>query len=48
MMSRKLRTGYDDDVQFNTKKTYPFAIAVFDNSGDHDSYNSEPLKLKFK
>jgi hypothetical protein len=48
MMQRKLRTEYDDDVQFNTKKTYPFALALFDNSGDHDSYNSEPLKLRFK
>ncbi len=48
MMQRKLQTGNDDDVQFNTRKTYPFGLAVFDNSGDHDSYNSEPLKLKFK
>ncbi|MEE9567470.1 MAG: ethylbenzene dehydrogenase-related protein [Desulfobacteria bacterium] len=48
MMRRKHQTGNDDDVQFNTRKTYPFAVAVFDNSGDHDSYNSEPLKLKFK
>ncbi len=48
MMSRKLKTGYDDDVQFNTRKKYPFGIAVFDNSGDHSSYNSEPLKLQFK
>jgi hypothetical protein len=48
MMQRKLKTGNDDDAQFNTRKTYPFAIAVFDNSGDHSSYNSEPLKLKFK
>ena len=48
MMSRKLKTGHDDDVQFNTRKKYPFGIAVFDNSGDHNSYNSEPLKLQFK
>ena len=48
MISRKLNTGYDDDVQFNTKKTYPFGIAVFDNAHEHNSYNSEPLKLKFK
>lgn len=48
MMSRKLETGYDDDVQFNTRKKYPFALAVFDNAHEHNSYNSEPLKLEFK
>lgn len=48
MMSRKLITGYDDDVQFNTRKKYPLAIAVFDNAHEHNSYNSEPLKLQFK
>ena len=48
MMSRKLNTGYDDDTQFNTRKKYPFAVAVFDNAHEHNSYNSEPLKLQFK
>jgi hypothetical protein len=48
MMSRKLETGNDDDVQFNTRKKYPFALAVFDNAHEHHSYNSEPLKLQFK
>jgi hypothetical protein len=48
MMSRKLETGNDDDAQFNTRKSYPFAIAVFDNAHEHNSYNSEPLKLRFK
>ena len=48
IMSRKLDTGYDDDVQYNTRKKYPFAVAVFDNSGAEHSYNSEPLKLQFK
>jgi hypothetical protein len=48
VMSRKLNTGYDDDIQFNTRKKYPFSLAVFDNSGEHDSYNAEPLKLQFK
>ena len=48
MMSRKLETGYDDDVQFNTRKKYPFALAVFDNAHEHNSHNSEPLKLEFK
>ena len=48
VMSRKLETGNDDDAQFNTRKRYPFSLAVFDNSGEHDSYNAEPLKLQFK
>ena len=48
VMSRKLDTGYDDDLQFNTRKKYPFAVAVFDNAHEHNSYNSEPLKLDFK
>jgi len=48
VVSRKLKTGYDDDIQFNTRKKYPFSLAVFDNSGEHDSYNAEPLKLQFK
>jgi hypothetical protein len=48
MISRKLKTGNDDDVQYNTRKKYPFAIAVFDNAHEHNSYNSEPLKLQFK
>ncbi len=48
VMSRKLNTGYDDDIQFNTRKKYPFSLAVFNNSGGHDSYNAEPLRLQFK
>jgi len=47
-MSRKLSTGHDDDVQFNTRKKYPFTVAVFDNAHEHNSYNSEPLKLVFE
>jgi hypothetical protein len=47
MMSRKLDTGYDDDVQYNTRKKYSFSLAVFDNSGAEHSYNSDPLKLQF-
>ncbi|MFC1799105.1 ethylbenzene dehydrogenase-related protein [Thermodesulfobacteriota bacterium] len=48
MLYRKLDTGNDDDVVFNTKKKYNFAMALFDNSGDEDSYDSEVLTLKFK
>lgn len=47
LLSRKLDTGHDDDVKFNTAKPQNFAIAVFDNSGDEASYNSGPLKLIF-
>jgi len=48
MMSRKLKTGHDDDLQFNTRKQYPFGLAVFNNSGEENSYNDSPLKLVFK
>ena len=48
MMSRKLNTGNDDDLQFNTRKKYPFMMASFDNAHEHNSHNSEVLKLKFK
>ncbi len=48
MMSRKLKTGNGDDIQFNTRKRYPFAVAIFDNAHEHNSHNSEPLKLEFK
>ena len=47
-MSRKLDTENEDDVQYNTRKKYPFGIGVFDNAGAENSYNSEPLKLQFK
>ncbi|MEE8430346.1 MAG: ethylbenzene dehydrogenase-related protein [Candidatus Desulfatibia sp.] len=48
MMSRKLKTGNVDDVQFNTRRKYPFGVAVFDNASRLNSHNSEPLKLQFK
>lgn len=47
MLSRKLNTGHEDDVAFDPRKTYNFALAVFDDSGDEDSYDSEVLTLKF-
>jgi hypothetical protein len=46
MLSRKLETGNDDDVAFNTKKKYSFAMALFDDSSDSDSYDSEALTLE--
>jgi hypothetical protein len=48
MLYRKLDTGNDDDVAFNTRKKYNFAMALFDDSGDQDSYDSEVLILQFK
>ena len=48
MLHRKLDTGNDDDVAFNPRKKYSFAMALFDNSGDEDSYDSEILTLQFK
>lgn len=47
MLSRKLDTGNDDDVAFNPRKSYSFAMALFDDSGDEDSYDSEVMTLKF-
>jgi len=47
MLYRKLDTGHDDDVAFNLRKKYNFAMALFDDSGDENSYDSEVLTLKF-
>jgi hypothetical protein len=47
MLSRKLDTGQADDVAFNPKKEYSFAMALFDDSGDENSYDSEALTLRF-
>lgn len=48
MLYRKLDTGNDDDVAFNPRKKYNFAMALFDDSGDQDSYDSEVLSLQFR
>ncbi|TAN45809.1 MAG: hypothetical protein EPN22_01290 [Nitrospirae bacterium] len=48
MLQRKLDTGdKENDVMFDTRRDYSFAVAVFNNSSKHNSYNSAPLKLKF-
>ena len=47
MLYRQLDTGNDDDVAFNPRKKYNFAMALFDDSGDEDSYDSEVLSLQF-
>ena len=48
MLSRKLNTGNEDDVAFDPRREYSFAIAVFDDSGDEHSYDSEVLTLRFR
>lgn len=48
MLSRKLDTGNPDDTAFNPRRKYNFAMALFDNSGDEDSYDSEVITLNFK
>ncbi|MEE8168504.1 MAG: ethylbenzene dehydrogenase-related protein [Candidatus Hydrothermarchaeales archaeon] len=35
---RKLVTGHDDDVQFDTSRTYRFGIAVMDNTGGFEGF----------
>jgi hypothetical protein len=48
MLTRSLDTGHDDDVAFNPVRRYSFAMALFDDSGDEDSYDSEALTLEFR
>ena len=47
ILHRPLDTGHEDDVAFNPRKKYNFAMALFDDSGDEDSYDSEVLSLQF-
>ena len=48
MLYRKLDTGHEDDVAFNPRKKYNFAMALFDDSGDENSFDSEVLTLDFR
>lgn len=47
MLYRKLNTGHEDDIVFNPKKRYSFALAVFDDSGSEHSKATEPMTLLF-
>ncbi|MEW6230937.1 MAG: ethylbenzene dehydrogenase-related protein [Chloroflexota bacterium] len=48
LLGRKLKTGNDDDVQFDPAKSYPFSVAVYDDSGDENKYvSTAALKLSF-
>ncbi len=48
MFSRKLDTGHDDDVVFNPRRDYSFAIAVFDNTGEEHSKGIQAMILNFE
>jgi ethylbenzene dehydrogenase len=48
MLYRKLYTGNEDDTAFNPRKKYNFTMALFNDSGDEDSYDSEVITLRFK
>lgn len=49
LLSRKLKTGNDDDVAFDPSKAYPFSLGVFDDSSDPDKYGSAAvLTLGFR
>jgi hypothetical protein len=49
MLYRPLDTDHEDDVIFDPRKMYSFAMAVFDDSGNEDSYDIETtITLKFK
>ena len=49
VVSRKLVTGSEYDVQFNDmKKEYAFGVAVFDNAQVRHGYTPGVLKLKFE
>ena len=47
MLYRKLDTGHEDDVTFNPRKKYSFAMAVFDDSGADHSKATKAMVLKF-
>ncbi len=48
MLHRKLNTGQEDDVVFDVRRRFSFAIAVFDDSGADHSKATRSLVLIFK
>jgi hypothetical protein len=48
MLHRKLSTGQEDDVVFDVRKRFSFAIAVFDDTGGDHSKATRSLTLNFK
>jgi hypothetical protein len=48
MLHRKFNTGQEDDVVFDVRKRFSFAIAVFDDTGGDHSKATRSLSLNFK
>jgi len=48
MLHRQLNTGQEDDLAFDVRKRFSFAIAVFDDSGADHSKATRSLSLSFK
>jgi hypothetical protein len=48
MLHRKFNTGQEDDVVFDPRKRFSFAIAVFDDTGADHSKTTRSLVLVFK
>ncbi len=48
MLHRKFNTGQEDDVAFDPRKRFSFAIAVFDDTGGDHSKATRSLVLNFK
>jgi hypothetical protein len=48
MLQRKFNTGQEDDVVFDVRKRFSFAIAVFDDTGGDHSKATRSLVLEFK
>jgi len=48
MLHRKLNTGQEDDVVFDVRRRFSFAIAIFDDSGADHSKTTRSLVLDFK
>lgn len=46
ILSRQLNTGSADDLELEAGRTYTIGVAVFNDSGDEDSYNSDPIQIK--
>jgi hypothetical protein len=48
MLHRKFNTGQEDDVVFDPRKRFSFAIAVFDDTGGDHSKATRSLVLVFQ
>jgi hypothetical protein len=48
MLQRKFNTSHEDDVVFDVRRRFSFAMAVFDDSGADHSKATRSLVLDFK